>query len=479
MQNYRNERLPGHTPRPPQLQFATNAGLLRFFPGPQIEEPDFPLFGPQLSETGEQSPLVDSTGNVDHSSQSSTNYSADTSPYMPCIDSAQIYMPHQTLFSQGDDYPIGLPQENVVRQTGEYARSVDTAFQQLDSHMGTTSAPSLGDNGHHIMPWESSTTLPPGLEPRYVNPASPNLQAAFRAGRRSSVERHPHLEISSPATIRKTLVPRSFVNHANTSDRRVNPLEPATTNGMDPSLDLPFDGGMLDWPHGNRIDLAGTRRRTSMDSGLPDNATSRAHNSHIGPKLSEPRRHSQSSYQSAAQHHLAPALQPQDQETRRGIRGSTSPAQNVIAYGDPSLDNDEFARNPQELVEGIQAVNLPAGNPETYLYPTWQSAHRASSETCGNDRSDVSDEEVRQGPHIAPRDQHRVPTRGYKRAFSSDSPPPTTPQARKKRVCVKRKFTAEERAVINQKRKTGACKECRRAKRKVYKSSQPSLYQYQ
>ena len=481
MKNYPNERLPCHAPRPPQLQFATmpesqarspSVYHARNSPQPQVEEAEFSLYGPRRYETGEQSPLVDSYDNVDRGSR----------PYTPRIDNGQGYMPWQSPFGQYDY--LGLPQDNNGLQIGEDSRSVNTAFlQQGHHHMGPTSALDLGDNGHHIFSWESSTTLPPGFEPRHVNHVRLNLQTAFRTGRRSSLGRHLHLDTSSPGPIQTPLVPRSFANHANTSDRQVNPLEPATADGMDPSLDLPFDDGMLDWPHENgRIDLAGIRRRISMDSGLPDNATSRAHNRHIGPSVSEPRRHSQSSYQRVAQHHRAPAFQPlafrpQDQGARRGIRGSLSPAQTVIPYGIPSLDNDEFAQNTQELVEGIQADNSPTGNPETYLSPTWQPAHRASSETHGDKRSDVSEDEVRQWPHIAPEDQLRVPTKGYKREYSSDTPSPTTPQARNKRA--KRKFTADEKAEIARKRITGACNECRRAKRKVYESSHPSLYQCQ
>ena len=477
--------------RQPQPQFCTNSNtyqaygpeLLEPYSYPQVEEAESPLYGPQLIETDEQSSLVGSYGNVDRGSQSSTTYSTEGPPHMPHIDGAQGYIARPSAFIQ-HNYLVRLPQENGAHQTEEGPASVNTAFLQQEGHQtGPTSALDLGDNGHDVYSWESSTTLPPGFEPPYVDHVSPNLQAALRAGRRSPPERHPHLHTSSPAIIQTPLVPRSSANYANTSDRQVNPLEPATADGMDPSLDLPFDGGLLDWPHGNgRIDRARTRRRISMDSGLPHNATSRAHNRHIGPSVSEHRRHSQSSYQSVAQHHRAPAFQslafqPQDQGARRGIRGSTSPAQNVISYGIPSLNNDEFARNTQELIEGIQASNSPAGNPETYLHPTWQPAHRAFSETYGDDRSDVSDEEVRQRPHIAPGDQHRVPNRGYKREPSSDSPSTNIPQARNKRK--KRQFSAEERAEISRKRKTGACKECRGAKRKVYESSQPSLYQCQ
>ena len=486
MQNFANERVRCHTPRPPQPQFCTNSNcyqasstaLLEPYPRPQVDEAESPLCDPQLNEVDEQSSSVESYGKVDHGSQSSTTYSAEGPPHMPPIDGAQGYMPS---FSQ-HNYLVGLPQENGVFQTSEDSRSGNTAFLQRGRHMGPT-AFDLGNNGHDTFSWESSTTLPSGFEPPYVDHMSPDLQAALRADRRSSLERHLQLDTSSPATIQTPLVPRSFANHANTTDRQVNPLDPATADGMDLSLNSPFDGGILDWPHGNgRIDLAGTRRRISMDSGLPNNARSRAHNRHIGPSVSEHRRHSQSSYQSVAQHHRAPAFQslafqPQDQGARRGIRASTSPAQNVISYGITSLNNDEFARNIQELIEGVQANNSPAGNPETYLHPTWQPAHRAFSETYGDDKSDISDEEVPQRPHIAPGDQHRVPNRGYKREPSSDSPSTNMPQARNKRK--KRQFSAEERAEISRKRKTGACKECRGAKRKVYESSQPSLYQCQ
>ena len=479
MQNYTNERLRCHTPRPHQPQFcsisnsyqASGPELPGPFPDPQVEAAEVPLYDPHLFEIDEQSPLVNSNENADRGSQSSANYSAEGPPYMPHINGAQGYPPRPSSFSQ-QDYRGGLPQVNDVLQTGEDSRSVDDAFLQQDYHMGPTSALDLGDNGHDTYSWDFSTTLASGFEPRHVNHVSPNPQATFRTGRRSSPERHPHRDTSNTVTSQTPLVPGSFANHVNTSDREVNPLESATADGMDPSLDLPFDYGMLDSQHGNgRIVLAGNRRRISMDSGLPNNATSRTHNRHIGPSVSGPRRHSQSSYPSVAQHHRAPvfqslAFQPQNQGARRGIRGSTSPAQNVIPYEIPSLNNDEFARNTQELIEGIQASNPLAGNSETYLYPTWQPAPRASSETCGDNRPDVSDEEVRQWPYIAPGDQPRVPTRGYKREPSSDSPSPTTPQARPKRP--KRKFTADEKVEIARKRKTGVCHECHKAKRKVY-----------
>ena len=54
------------------------------------------------------------------------------------------------------------------------------------------------------------------------------------------------------------------------------------------------------------------------------------------------------------------------------------------------------------------------------------------------------------------------------RKYCSDSPSPTTPPTRIKRA--KRIFTPEERAVIRQKIKTGVCKDCRRAKRRVCES---------
>lgn len=449
------------------VHHASIAELLGSFSDPQLEEAEFPQYDPHLFEIDEQRPLGDSCENVDSGSQSSTSYSAEGPPYLPRIDGAQSYMPQRSPFSQ-ENYPVGLPPENNLLQSGEHSRSVDTVFQQQGNHIGATSALDLGDNSRHIISGQSSTTLPPGFEPHRVNHAGRNVQATFRTGRRSSLERHPHLDTSNPAIIQTPSISRSFADHANTTDRQVNPLEQVTADGMGPSLISPFvDGGVLDWTNGNEtIDLSGTHRSFSVDSGLPGNATSRAHSSHIGPSASEPRRNSQSSYQSGARY----PFQPQAQGARRGTRGSPSLMQgpSMFSYGMQSLDNDRLARKAHELIEGVQADNSPAGNEGTYLSPTWKPAHMASSETRYDKGLDVSDNVVRQRPHIIPTGHHRVRTRGFKREHSSDSPPPTTTPLKRKRT--KRPFTEEEKAQIKKKRKTGACNDCRRAKRKVCES---------
>ena len=490
MDNYHNEKIPCHTPRPPQLQFTTmpesqarsssvhhasSAELLGPLPDPQVEEREFPLYPPQLYGTDEQSPLIDPYENVDRGSQSSTNYSAEEPPYMPRIDGAQGYMPWQSPFSQ-QDYLPGLPQENDVLQTGEHSGSVDSAFQQQGNYMGATSALNLGGNSRHVNSWGSSFTLSPEVGPHRVGHVSRNLQATFRTGRRSSVERHSHLDTSNPAIIQTPSVSRSFANHTNTSDRQINQVEQVTTSHLDPSVLSLFNDRGFAWPVNERNDLAGIPRSLSVDSGFPDNATSRAHNSHIGPSASEPRRNSQSSCQGFPQYHQASTFQPQAQGAQRGTRGSLSLAQDssVMPYGMQPSGRDEFARNAHELTKGAQADNPLAGNAETYLSPTWKPAHKASSEIHYDDRSDVSDDEVRQLRHIAPGGQHRVPTRGTKRKYCSDSPSPTTPPIRIKRP--KRKFTADEKAEINRKRKTGVCNDCRRAKRRVCESLQTRLY---
>ena len=485
MQNYTNGILRCRTPRPPQLQSFTipkiqarsssvhhtsGAKSLGPSPDPQVEEAESPFYDPQLNEIYEQSPLLSSYENGDCGSQSSTNYSAEEPPYMSAFDGAQGYMPWRSPFSQ-PDYLVGAPQRNEVFQTGGYSRSVDRAFQQQGNQMVATSALDLGDNSRHIIPRKSSAIVPPAFEPHSVDRMSRDFQATSRTGRYSSGERPSHLDTSNLATIQTPSESRSFASSTNTGDLQVNPLEQATAGAIGPSLVSPFDDGVLDWPSGNgRIDMAGIHRSSSVDSGFPDNATSRAHNSHIGPSVSVPRRNSQSPYQSFAQHHRAPAFQPQAQGARRSTRGPPSLTQepSMISYGMQSLDNDEFARNAQELIDGVQADNPLAGNQETYLYPTWKPADKAPSETHCDDTSDVSDDEVRQQPHIAPGDQHRVPTRGSKREYSPDLPSPTTTPTRNKRP--KRKFTKEEKAEISQKRKTGVCNDCRRAKRRVCES---------
>ena len=493
MQNYTNGRLRCHTPRPPQPQFSTMLGSQARNPSfhdafsPELlgpfqysqEEAKSPLYEPQLNEIDEQSRSVDSYGNVDCGSQSSTDNSAEELPHTPRSDGAQGCMPRRSPFSL-EDYLVGPPQENDELQTGEHSRSVDTSFQQPGDHIGATSAFNLGDKSRHITSWESSTTLPPGLKPHHVNHVSRNLQATTRTRRRSSLEHHSQWHTSNSAIIQAPFISRSFANHANTSDRQVNPPGQVTANGMDPSLILPVDGGVLDWASGNeRTDPVWIHRSFPVDSVFPKHATSRAHSSHIGQSVSEVRRNSQSPYQSVAQYHRAPAFQPQAQVGRRGTRGSPSFAQDpsMMSYGMQPLVNDEFARNAQELTKGVQADNPQAGNPEMYLSPNWTPGHKASSETHCDDGSDLSDNEVRQRPHITPEDQHRAPTRGSKREYPTDSQSPTTTSTKKKRI--KRKFNEEEKARISLKRKTGACNDCRKAKRRVCESLQTSLYHFQ
>ena len=411
MQDYTNGRLRYHTPRPPQPQFSTTLGsqarnssfhhafspeLLEPFQYSQ-EEAIYPLNEPQLNEIDEQSRSVDPYGNVDCGSQSSTNHSTEGPTYMPRINGAQGYMPQRSPFSQEIDL-AEMPQEDDVLQTGGHFRAVDSAFRQQGNHIGAASALHLRDNGYHISSRESSTTLPLGPKRRRVDHASRDLQEICRIGRRSSGEYHSHLEISNPGITQTPSISGSFTSHTNTGGRQVDPLEQTTADGINPPVVSPVDGGVLDWSSGNeRIDLAAFYRSSFVDSGLPNDATSRAQNSHIGPSVSEPRRNSQSPYQRFAQYHRDPALQPQLQPRaqvgRRGTRDSPSLAldPSVMSYGMQSLDNDEFARIAQELAKGIQADNPQAGNPEMYLSPNWTPSHKASSETYYDDGSDLSD----------------------------------------------------------------------------------------
>ncbi len=463
--------MPESQARSPGVHNASGAELLGPFPDPQVEEADFPPYDPQLYETDEQSPLVDSYENVDCGSQSSTNYSAEEPPCTPGINGAQYYRPCRSSSGQ-QNYLVGLAQENDVLQTGERFGSVESAPQQQGNHMGATSVLDLGDNSRHINSRGSSITLSPGVVPHGVGHVSRNSQ-----DRHSSGERHPLLQTGNPARTQMPLVSERFAMPMSSSYWQGNPLEQVTADEVDPPLVLPFDGGVFDWPSGNeRNDLAGIHRRLSVDSCFPDNATSRAHNSHTA-RVSEPRRNRQSSYQSFPQYHRASAFQPQVQGAPRGTRGLLPLAQDssVMPNGMQPSGRDEFARNAQELTKGAQADNPLAGNAGTYLFPTWKPAHKASSEIHYDDRSNASDDEVQQRPQITPGGQHRVPTGRSKRKHCSDSPSPTTPSTRIKRP--KRKFTTDEKAEINRKRKIGVCSDCRRAKRTVCESLQTSHYQ--
>ena len=386
MQNYTNGRLRRHTPRPPQPQFCTLLGSQARNPSfhhafiPELlgpfqysqEEAESPPYEPQLNEIDEQSRSVDSYGNVDCGSQSSTNNSAEGPPYMPGIDGAQGYEPQPSPFSQ-EIYLAELPQEDDVLQTGEHFRAVDTAFRPQGNHMGAASGLNLRDNGSHIISGGSSTTLPLGSVRRRVYHASRESQEMFRTGRRSSVERHSHLDINNPAITQTPSVSRSFSSHTNTRGRQVGPLEQTAADGMGLPFVSPFDGRVLDWPSGQeRIDLAGFPRSFSVDSAIPNDATSRAQNSHIGPCVSGPRRNSQSSHQTVARYHRGGAFQAHAQGARRGTSDLLSPAPDpsVISYGMQSVDNDEFARNPQELSKGAQADNpLQEMRRRSYLQP--------------------------------------------------------------------------------------------------------------
>ena len=462
--------MPESEARSSSVHHASGVRLLGPFSDPQVEEAEVPQYDPQLYETDERSLLVDSYENVDRGSQSSTNYSAEEAAYTPSTNGAQYYRPCRSSSGQ-QNYLVGLAQENDVLQTSEHSGSFESAFQQQGNHMGATSASNLGDNSRHINPWGSPITLSPEVGPHRVDYVSRDLQdATFRTDRHSSEERHPYLQTGIPAITQMPLVSELNAVPTSSSDWQGNPLEQVTADEMEPSLVSPFNSGVFDWPNGSaRNNLAGIHRSLSLDSGSPDNATSPAHNSHIGLSVSEPRRNSQSSYQGGPQYHRASAFQPQAQGIQRGTRGSLLLTQDpsVMPYGMQSLDNDEFARNPQELTKGAQADNPPPGNAKTHLFPTWKPTHKASSNIHYDERAGVSNNEGRQRPHITPR--------GSKRKHRSDSPSPTTPPPKTKRR--KRKFTPSEKAEISEKRKIGVCKDCRIAKRRVCESLQTSLYQ--
>ena len=464
MDNYPNERLPCHTPRPPQLQFTTmpesqarsssvhhasSADLLGPFPDSQVEETEFPLYAPQLYGTDEQSPLIDPCENLDRGSQSSTNYSGEEPPYTPCNNGAQYHGPCRSSFGQ-QNYLVGLDQVNDVLQTGEHSGSRESASQQQGNHMVATSALNIGNNSRHPNSWGSSSILYPEAGPYRVGRMSRNLQdATFQTDGHSSGERHPRLQTGNPERTQVSLLSEPFAMPMSSSDWQEKPPEQLTSSGLNNPVFSPLN-----------------------DRG---SAMSRAHNSHIGRSASDPRRNIQRFYQGFPQYQRASTVHPKAQGAQRGTRGALSLAQDpsVMPYGMQPSDRDEFARNAQELTQGPQAHSPLAGNAETYLSPTWKPTHKASSEIHYDDRSDVSDDEVRQGRHIAPAGWHRVPTRGSKREYCSDNPSPTTPPTRNKPI--KRKFTADEKAEINRKRKTGVCNDCRRAKRRVCESLQTSF----
>ena len=215
-----------------------------------------------------------------------------------------------------------------------------------------------------------------------------------------------------------------------TDDCQIGQRETITTGFRNPSL-LSFD------------QLSGDDRSL---------ATTQAH---INPNVSDPWHNDQSLYQGSSEHLLASPSLDQTQGIHRGRRGSPSFAQDqsIIPYTMEPLPGHDFTRN---------ARGGPQGYTKMLLSPDWQPAHEGSPKLQYREASNVSENEVRQSRHMM--------TQGSKRKRRSDSSSPTTQPTTTKRV--RRKYSPAERAEVSLKRKTGACPECKRAKRKACKSLQ-------
>ena len=316
-----------------------------------------------------------------------------------------------------DDTQGYEPWRTLLLQTGEYPGSFESAFQQQGNYIEAPSAVNPSDARHHLLSRRSLTTLSPEVGLHRLGHARRNSQREpSGTGRHSSVGGRPrlqtsNLEMSSPSAI-----------HMSTGDWQVNPPEAGTTGDWNLSLDS------FSWPIGNgRNDLA------DIDS---------------------------TSYQDVSHYSRASLFQHQTQGVQDGTLGSLPFAQDppLMRYGMQSSDNQGFARSPDEP-------------PPTHLSPNWKPTPKVSSNSHYGERSNVSDNEVRQGPPRTTRGSKRKCPKG-----PSDPISPTTPPPRIKRP--KRRYTPEEKAVISQKRKTGVCGDCKKAKRRVCGSLQMSLYQY-
>ena len=432
-------RIPGcHTPRPPQPQFPglphSRVRSHNAYDGANVGQ-FRPFQGPQLYGTDERSPGANSHETRDYGSQTSTNYSPGEPPRMPRIDYNQGHGPWPS-----PNYPVGLPQEHDVLQNGEDSGSIRSTFQQQDDHMVATSALSLGDALH------DSNSQAPAIGFDTVGHATRNSQGGpSGTGRRSSVGSRLHLqtsnlEMTQPSDSRPSAI------HMSTSDWQVDPPEAVTAGDWN----LPLVS--YDWTIGNeRYDPAEINRRLAMDPGIPSSTASRAH-------AIEPWHISQTSYQDVLQYPPALTSQHETRGAQRGTRDRLPFAQDpsMMPYIMPSLDND-LARNAHEP---------PLGYTKTHLSPTWQPSRKDSSNLLDGKRSNVSDNEVRQPP--------RITTPRSKRKCRSDSSSPPTQPTNTKRA--RRRYDSKERAEVSQKRKTGACLDCRKAKRKVCESLQMSLY---
>lgn len=184
-------------------------------------------------------------------------------------------------------------------------------------------------------------------------------------------------------------------------------------------------------------------------------ATTRAH---INPNVSDPWHNGQSPNQGSSERPLASPSLDQTQRIHRGRSGSLAFAQDrsMMPYVMEPLSDHDFAQN---------AHGAPQGYTRMHLSPDWRPAREDSPKLQYVEASKVSDYKVRQS--------RRMTTRGSKKKRRSDSSSPTTPPTTTKRV--RRKYSPAERAEVNLKRKTGACQDCRSAKRKVCESLQISL----
>ena len=327
------------------------------------------------------------------------------------------------------------PWRTPLLQTGEHPGSFESVFQQQGNYIEAPSAVNPSDARHHILSRRSLTTLSPEIGLNRAGHARRNSQREpSGTGRHSSVGSRPRLQASNLEMTQIPLGSSPSAIQVSTSDWQFNPPEAVTTGDWNLSLDS------FDWPIGNeRNDLA------DIDS----NVGGPWHDGH-------------GSYQDVSHYSRVSPFQHQTQGVQDGTIGSLPVAQepSSMRYGMQPSDDHDFAWSPHEP--------LP-GNTKNHLSPNWKPTPKVPSDLHYGGRSNVLDNEVRKGP---PRT-----TRRSKRKCPSDPPSPTTPPTRTKRR--KRKYTPEEKAVISQKRKTGVCEDCRKAKRRVCGSLQTSLYRYQ
>ena len=440
------DEIPGfHPPGPPQLQFP---GL----PHSRVGSPnahdgaDFDLFGPYQDHqpyiSDEQSPGAGSYENRDYDSQTSTNYSAREPPRMPRVDNNQGHGPWRS-----PNYVVRLAREIDGLQSGEQPVSFESAFEQRGNYMESPSAVNPSDARHHVASRRSSTILSPEVGLDRVGHARRNSQhEPLGTGRHCPVESRTRIQTGNSEITQMPLGPSPSAIQVSTSDWYVNQLEAATASDCFPSL-FPSD-----WPIGMEThDPPETNRHLAIDPGLPQSAASRTHDSelwHMGQSL----------YQGVPGYTLASPFQRQTRVTQRGRRSSLPFAQDwsMMPYDMQPSDSHDLARNVHEPSPGYT---------DTHLSPGWRPSQNVPSNLQHGKRSNVSDNEERQPPGIT--------NRRPKRKCRSESPSPTALPTTPKRV--RRRYGSKERAEVHQKRITGACTECRKAKRKVWRPLQTSL----